>query len=79
MQTWTRRIRWDKINPTNRPIDWLTNWLTYLLFCLLVFFAQTVEKLKIELVKSKISIIAIEGFDELGDVSFQMEKLKVNS
>ena len=43
------------------------------------FFAQTVDKLKIELVKSNISIIAIEGFEELGDVSFQMEKLKVNS
>ena len=37
------------------------------------------DKLKIELVKSNISIIAIEGFEELGDVSFQMEKLKVNS
>jgi len=42
-----------------------------------LFFAQTVDKLKIELVKSSISIIAIEGFEELGDVSFQMEKLKV--
>ena len=37
------------------------------------------DKLKIELVKSNISIIAIEGFEELGDVSFQMEKLKVKS
>ncbi|CAH3136026.1 unnamed protein product [Porites lobata] len=40
------------------------------------FFSPTVDKLKIELVKSNISIIAIEGFEELGDVSFQMEKLK---
>ena len=35
------------------------------------------DKLKIELVKRNISIIAIEGFEELGDVGFQMEKLKV--
>ncbi|CAH3160478.1 unnamed protein product [Porites evermanni] len=40
------------------------------------FFSPTVDKLKIELVKSNISIIAIEGFERLGDVSFQMEKLK---
>ncbi|CAH3135995.1 unnamed protein product [Porites lobata] len=40
------------------------------------FFSPTVDKLKIALVKSNISIIAIEGFEELGDVSFQMEKLK---
>ena len=38
---------------------------------------QTVAKLKIELEKNNISIIAVEGFEDRGDVSFQMEKLKV--
>ena len=68
--------------PQNKPststhwlTDWLTDWFIYCFVCL--FFAQTVDKLKIALVKSNISIIAIEGFEELGDVSFQMEKLKV--
>ena len=41
------------------------------------FFSQTVAKLKIELLKNNVSIIAVEGFEERGDVSFQMEKLKV--
>ena len=35
------------------------------------------DKLKIELKKNNISIIAVEGFEQLGDVSFQIEKLKV--
>lgn len=41
------------------------------------FFSQTVAKLKIELLKNNVKIIAVEGFEERGDVSFQMEKLKV--
>ncbi|XP_029189059.2 gamma-aminobutyric acid type B receptor subunit 2-like isoform X5 [Acropora millepora] len=40
------------------------------------FFSPTVDKLKKELENYNISIIAVEGFEELGDVSFQMEKLK---
>ena len=48
-------------------------------YCLIVLlvFSQTVDKLKIELVKRNISIIAIEGFEGVGDVSLQMDKLKV--
>ncbi|KAK2566162.1 Gamma-aminobutyric acid type B receptor subunit 2, partial [Acropora cervicornis] len=37
---------------------------------------RTVDKLKKELENYNISIIAVEGFEERGDVSFQMEKLK---
>lgn len=40
------------------------------------FFSPTVDKLKIELKKSNISIIAVEGFEQLGDVSYQLQKLK---
>lgn len=47
----------------------------YLVF--LFIFVQTVDKLKIELKKSNISIIAVEGFEQLGDVSYQLQKLKV--
>lgn len=43
----------------------------------LLVFQQTVDKLKIELEKNNISIIAVEGFEKLGDLSFQMDKLKV--
>ena len=38
---------------------------------------QTVDKLKIELEKNNIDIIAVEGFEMRGDLSFQMDKLKV--
>ena len=44
----------------------------------LLVFQQTVDKLKIELEKKNISIIAVEGFEKRGDLSFQMDKLKVN-
>ena len=64
-------------NKPSTSTHWLTVDFFYCFVCL--FFAQTVDKLKIELVKNNISIIAIEGFEDLGDVSFQMEKLKVNS
>lgn len=47
------------------------------IYLLWFFFSQTVDKLKKELENYNISIIAVEGFEELGDVSFQMEKLKV--
>lgn len=47
----------------------------YLVF--LFIFVQTVDKLKNELKKSNISIIAVEGFEQLGDVSYQLQKLKV--
>ncbi|XP_068723157.1 gamma-aminobutyric acid type B receptor subunit 2-like [Montipora capricornis] len=40
------------------------------------FFSPTVDKLKIELENKNISIIAVEGFEKSGDVSFQMEKMK---
>ncbi|XP_078366097.1 gamma-aminobutyric acid type B receptor subunit 2-like isoform X2 [Oculina patagonica] len=40
------------------------------------FFSPTVAKLKVELEKNNISIIAVEGFEQRGDLSFQMEKLK---
>lgn len=43
----------------------------------LLVFLQTVDKLKIELGKNNISIIAVEGFEKRGDLSFQMDKLKV--
>lgn len=47
------------------------------IYLLWFFFSQTVDKLKKELENDNISIIAVEGFEEQGDVSFQMEKLKV--
>ena len=43
----------------------------------LLVFLQTVDKLKTELEKNNISIIAVEGFEKQGDLSFQMNKLKV--
>lgn len=43
----------------------------------LLVLLQTVDKLKIELEKNNISIIAVEGFEQIGDLSFQMNKLKV--
>ena len=43
----------------------------------LLVFLQTVDKLKIELEKNNISIIAVEGFEKQGDLSFQVNKLKV--
>jgi len=36
-----------------------------------------VDKLKTELEKNSINIIAVEGFENRGDLSFQMDKLKV--
>ena len=41
------------------------------------YFLQAVDKLKIELEKNNISIIAVEGFEKRGDLSFQMDKFKV--
>ena len=43
----------------------------------LLVLLQTVDKLKIELERNNISIIAVEGFEQFGDLSFQMNKLKV--
>ena len=43
----------------------------------LLVFSQTVDKLKIELEKNNISIVAVEGFEQRGDLRFQMNKLKV--
>ena len=43
----------------------------------LLVFSQTVDKLKTELEKNNISIIAVEGFERRGDLRFQMNKLKV--
>ena len=43
----------------------------------LLVFSQTVDKLKIELEKNNISIIAVEGFEQRGDLRFQINKLKV--
>jgi len=36
-----------------------------------------VDKLEIELVRNNINIIAVGGFENPGDLSFQMDKLKV--
>ena len=54
-------------------ISWRYNDSSYVF----LIFLQTVNKLQIELKKRNISVIAVEGFDKLGDVSFQMNKLKV--
>ena len=43
----------------------------------LLVLLQTVDKLKIELERNNISIIAVEGFERFGDLSFQINKLKV--
>lgn len=42
-----------------------------------LLYLQTVDKLKNELERNNISIIAVEGFEQRGNLSFQMEKLKV--
>ena len=43
----------------------------------LLIFLQIVDKLKIELEKNNISIIAVEGFEPRGNLSFEMNRLKV--
>ena len=43
----------------------------------LLVFLQIVDKLKIELEKNNISIIAVEGFEPRGNLSFEMNRLKV--
>ena len=43
----------------------------------LLVFLQAVDNLKIKLEKNNISIIAVEGFEQQGDLSFQINKLKV--
>ena len=43
----------------------------------LLVFLQAVDNLKIEVEKNNISIIAVEGFEQRGDLSFQINKLNV--
>ena len=77
-QTWrpSRHLKTREFNYWLQSLD-MRKTLKLSLSPSVASLSQTVDKLKTELENKNISIIAVEGFEKSGDVSFQMEKMKV--